>query len=433
MDLSINVVEDVLMRTLTSTIEFDKFCENLDDIGSLLDDSLYLEDVENLGPKGRRTRQKIAKNTIDTTKGAVKLYDDVTDIGGIGIKSGWDLMMKLVSLAVSILNFIVKNIVRIPQLIIRLIDMIQSIPENVRDLIRGNIKLYITVNDIELLYNQGLYGSIDAFINQCEILSRGAMWTKLMQKIGNVVRPGEWGKAESFSNDMNTCKEMKKLYNKFRAVNFKQVTIDMNNPNMVDLYFGNKKIEIHDLHGKTRQFTYYEALEQLVTDINNRKNTLLKLQTDLGEKFAKSQDNQTFATLSPRSRQTVIDTIQMVSKVAEIIGNMTKCIMSDITTIQKTTEQILKRQKELESGHAGKKIIGRNDKGIKDVDVNALPQDVKAYYDQMKKEGRVKVSKYVHDASGNVVQEINGIVDKYDDHCVWVLKKDVPRGVKVLS
>ena len=427
MDLSINVVDDVLMRTMMNSPQFKDFCENIETINSLLDQELYIEDVENLGSRKQRVGRSIVKNTVDTTKGAGAVYGMATDAGGALIKSGWDLMIKLMSLIVRIIKFVVFKVVEIPNMIGRLIDGIQKIPSEIKMKIRGNIKLYITTNDIEILYNQGLYLHLDTFLKQCEMLSSGVMWTTMFRKTNKGVDPNI-----NFDNDMKLCNNMKKEYDYFRKVKFKQVEVDMNDPNTVELYFSNKKMDIHTVDGKVRQCTYYEALEQLIKDINSRKNTLKMLQSDLGDKFETTQANQDFAKLSQRNRQRVIDTIQMVSGTVSIIGNMIKCMMTDINTIQKTTTQIIKRKNSIDSGTAKKKIVGRSDKVIKDLEVNERPQNKKQFIDNMKANGYMKVERLQRDARGNIVDEIKGIVDEYDDDHVWILKSEVPKGVKVL-
>lgn len=429
MDITLNVVDRVLASAIADSPEFYEFCNTLDELGELTSTEMYLyEEVIARGHTAKKDVGDIIRNTGSTTKNVGRAYNDLTSAGGTLIKSAWDLMVKLLSLIVKAIKFISNKIAHIPNMLADLIDMIAKIPANVRAKIRGDIKLYISLDDVKMVFNDAIILHLMTFVNLADQLSKGDMWSSFFKRgahEGKNLKDIIFGK-----NDMKICSKMASEYRYFQGLKFSQTIIDMSNPDTVDAYFGKGTIQIN-YGGNAYHYTYYQALDQLIKQINDGKDILIGLQQDVEAKVSRTQDNDQFASISAGKRQTIMNTIQMMAKTTEILGSMVRYVISDMTTIQKTTKQILARQEEINNKTAKKKIIGRKDKGIEGVDINTDPKEAADYADKMKEQGYVKVDKYIKDPSGNVTKTVQGQDDPYNSGVVWVQKDKVPRGAKV--
>lgn len=326
---------DVILALDITSNEFKEFCEDLDQIRILADSELYLEAMNDRNLQGHDGFKKAMRNTVSTTKDLGSAYNTITTSGGSTIKSFWDLMMKALSLTVRVLSFILKKIAQIPAAIMNIGNKISNIPKNVRDKIRGNIKLYITVNDLSALYNNSLLQRIETFQSLAIRLSEGDMWGTFVKKRTS---PGIFKIKE---NDMKICRDMDKVYEHLRLVEFTQTSIEMNETNR-DIYFGaERSITIKDLHAKTFTGSYYDVLQKLMNDINSWKKSLEKIQNDIGDKYTRSQNNQQFSQLDAFAQQRVSQTIQMISQVISIVGNLVRYVKADLNTIESSVDKIL--------------------------------------------------------------------------------------------
>lgn len=327
---------DVVLTIDTTSNEFKEFCENLDQIRILGDVELYVEAMHDKNNTGAHEGfKKAMRNTVSTTRDLGSAYNTITTSSGDAIKSFWDLMMKALSLTTRALAYIINRIARIPNAILNIGKRVGNIPNDVRDKIRGNIKLYITVNDLSALYNNSLLQRIETFISLGVRLSEGDMWGTFVKK-----RPSS-GIFKVKENDMKICREMDKVYEHLRLIEFTQTSIEMNESNR-NIYFGTEKsITIKDLHTKTFTGSYYDVLHKLMNDINLWKRNLGKIQADIGDKYTKSQENQQFSHLDTFSQQRVSQTIQMISKVIGIIGNLVRYVQYDLNTIESSVNKIL--------------------------------------------------------------------------------------------
>lgn len=432
MKIIFDTIDNIIVDSLIDDVEFYEFCNNLNRMNSLLSTDLYLsEKVDRLDGKSS-TGKNIINNTLKTTKDMAKLYGITTDIGGMSTKSLWDLMMKLLELTSSALLFITKKIVMIPNTITKILDIVSNIPSNVINKIRGNIKLYITVDDIQLLMDKFILEHMMNFISLANQLSKGELWTTMFKQKEPDREQSEYNRVQS-SSDMDTIKKMKQEFSYFAMIKFNETIIDMNDSSNVEGYFGKGKIIYKDIYGVQHSNTYYSSLKELINMITARKGELDLLYSTIGNKMKITQSNQSFSNLSQLQRNSVINSMQMISKTIEIIGNIIKYMMQDLNTIQKSTSQITKRQDKINKGTAKKKLVGMSDDSIKDLDSNKEPiSDIK-YEKEMAGKGYVKVMRFQKDKTGKVTKEIDGIIHSSNKELVWVKKDSVPKGSKIIK
>lgn len=334
----ITVVDEVIASTLGK--DFKEFCESIDQLETLVNPEMYLEAVEDATPNLRRTFKGVHKNTMDTTRDIYHAYGNVVDGNAKLIKSTWDLVMRSIQLITRIIGFILGKISAIPKGILKAAETIANIPETVLNKIKGNIQLYITADDLENLYNQTLIHRIDTFISTANSLSQGELWGTFLSRQAKVVG----GKVYASQNDIKACKQLEKIYEHIKYLEFTPTNIEMKDIKARNMYFGNSKsVKFTDLKGVKFQGTYYEALIKLTKDIESRREDLKKVHEALGQKYNQTQLNQTFGKLSRGDQYRITDTIRMMSKVVSIVGNITKYIMIDMQTITKSTDKMLKK------------------------------------------------------------------------------------------
>lgn len=316
---------------------YTEFCEEL----YLLEDATPSEQamweaVVDSDVEKQKNKSQIVRNTIDTTKSVGRAYGDITDFEGGLIKTSFDLVMKVVHLGTKTLAYVGKAISVIPKSLLSLIDKIGAIPSDVKNKIKGNIKLYITVNDLDMLYNKSMVKKLDDFLVTLQLLTKGEMWgTMFHREVKADKTVGE--------NDMKICARLNSIYKTIENVQFTQTVINMSDERTVGIYFGpDKVINFTDLRGQRHNSTYYEALIQLMDDLNLRKDVLNKLQTDFGAKFSRAEGNQSYAKLSGRDQKQLAITMQQIGKVVTIVGNIVKYVSADIKTMNSAIDSIEK-------------------------------------------------------------------------------------------
>lgn len=339
MDFTINLVDNILVSNLTNTVEFKEYCNDLNELGVIVDPEYYLEAVENKKTGLKRELGKITKNTADTTKKVGSIFNDVTDAGGGLIKGGVDILGASIRLIVKIIKFITDKIMIIPKFIVKVIDNITNLPDTIKNKIKGNITLYITINDIQDLYSQSLMNQLMTFISQAYTLSQGELW-------GTFFHRRKTGSLDASVNDKKLIKEMEKNYNYISNLGFTKSVINMSNMDTINAYFGNaKSVKFIDHTGKRNECTYYEALIKLSKDLGTKKEEIEQIRVMLSDKLANTQANQEFVKVGPNVQKYIYKSVQMVSKIVEIIGNIIKYIITDMNTIEKITDKLLAKKK----------------------------------------------------------------------------------------
>lgn len=434
MEITLNAVDNVLLECISQNPEYIEFCESLSLLQIMTSTVEYMsEAIDGANSKNGVGRQveKIASNTVQTTKDVATLWGITTDAGGAGIKSIWDLAFKLISIAAKALAWIAKKLIMIPNMISSAIDMVTKIPKEVKSRIRGDIRLNITVEDVQSIIDTMCLLHMKNFLMYATQLSKGEMWSTLFHKENSSIAESILNKLfKDESNDIKTIARMKKEYKYFNNLRINPTVVNMNDQNTVECYFGQGTINFTDIHGHPYKETYYMSLKRILNWISEDQNNLNELYIELGTKLQKSQQNATFGKLNSVQQKQVLNVLQMMSDVVKIIGNIMKAVISDMDTIKKTTSQIINRQSKISDGTAKKKLFGRKDTAIKDLDINKDPKSDADYDKIMKQNGYVKINRYVTDKTGKVTKEFKGEVDQVNKRAVWVKVDEMPKGAK---
>lgn len=331
---------------------YNDFCKDLNDLKNILDDELYIEKVkdntENVIKRNIKGSTKGIKRTVDTTKDLVATYSYATRTGGDVINGIWNIITSLLRMAVKIISFIVNKIMIIPDLILKLINDIEKIPQKIRNKIRGNIELYICAEDISMFYNKNILRLTFQFISFANDLADGDMWSTFFNRKGYNKNGNKLSNKlyELTTTDMKLCKNMKSVYDKIKKITFEKSSIDMNDEKTVDIYFGgSKSIKFYDLSGRLHESTYYEALIQLIKDLQGEMKAIEHIRDIIGDKIDRTTVNQELGRLSPSAQERIADTISMVSNVIGIIGNIIRYVMADAKTISNSANKIIETMK----------------------------------------------------------------------------------------
>lgn len=319
--------------------DFDKLCESLDELDALTRPfNIFDEAVRDPSVEANNHKSSVIKNTMDTTRDVMHGYNQTINTGGTIIKAGWDAMVKIINVAFKTLQALINTAIKLPTNIINLTKELAGIPSDVKNKIKGNIKLYITIDDIAMLYNNSLLQRLDTSISTIGLLTRGEMWKTMFNRdLVNELK----ARPTIPPNDMKLCRKLEGEIKAIQNIQFSETLIDMGDPNNIDIYFGNKKcIEFTDLTGRHHNDTYYEALLQLMKDIQSKNNVIQQLQTDFGSKLKKTQDNQTFAQLSGMAQQRVYTTMNEISQVATCVGNIVRYVQTDVNTMENATRKL---------------------------------------------------------------------------------------------
>ncbi|MCM1215409.1 MAG: hypothetical protein NC548_12925 [Lachnospiraceae bacterium] len=320
---------------------YNEFCNTLDELMTLNDDDeMYIEAMDDPRIKNGRGVRKVARRTIETTKDVAGAYGDIIDANGNLLKATWDLVMKSIKLCVRAISWILNKIALIPKFILGVINKIGRVPDYIKAKIRGDIRIYITIDDIALIYNKGLLVDIEQFFSKVEVLTKGEMWGTLFRRRGsNGATHSPFGQ-----NDKKIIKEMRGIYGNISRINFAPTLVKMKDQKTIDTYFGSKKnINFKDVKGKEHSGTYLEVLQQLALTIQNKQNIMKTLQADLQQKFEDTRVNQEFGQLHPSDQRYIFDAMKMVANVITTLGNITRYVMEDVKTINIATETLIKK------------------------------------------------------------------------------------------
>lgn len=348
-------IDDVVFNSLYESTSFREFCSDLDELDSLFDSTMYLEAVTQGSYGWRKDAGKVYSNTMDTIKTTSDIYRYTTDAGGGILAALWKLGTSACKLVARAARWIFFNIDKIPLFFAKVIDGIAEIPANIKNKIRGNIKLYITADDIVHMYSipganrndTALFARLERIINELKELRKGDMWTTYWT---NKTKPEDFfhkfgedflDNKSKHSTDMSKIKSVAEEFRYIKNVKFDKTVVDMNNPDIVDIYFGSaKKISYVDPRGVRKQGSYLESLKNLLDYIADCKEEINDLSKDIGNKFVQTETNMEFAKMGKHAQNTVVNFMQTISKLIDIMGNITRYAMDDVKTIEKSVNQM---------------------------------------------------------------------------------------------
>lgn len=357
MDFEIHIFEECNTNIVNSD-EFHEFCETLDQLAELA----FSVDpfTEKVTDPQKTVGEKIGQAAANTAHGvgsAVGTYNKVTDAGGSMIKGFLDLAMQCINMAASAASFIMKRVGDLPRMVSGLITKSGQITSEMRNKIRGNIQVYISAEDIQMLYNQSLMRRIASFVLKANALSQGTTWGTFFHR--NEVKlqsPDGTVKSDDVTaiNDSKLMGELRTLRNQLGGLKLEPTVIEMKSPVTVAMYFGgtdDPPIIFKDLNGKEHKCFYVQALQQLSSDLKDQSKLLEKIYQDIQNKRDNATGKSDFVNLSGKRQAEIADALNSVSTVIRIIGNFVRYCMADINTVNDALEAIIKK-----GGIAGRAI-----------------------------------------------------------------------------
>lgn len=322
--------------------EFVEIWHMTESVHNMLKDELILtEEVHSSHIGLRKDASKIIHNTVDTTRSANKIAGEVSDAEAGVFKATYDLVAKVAGLAGKFIGWILKWVEKIPTLVIKIIDKITGIPANIRMKIRGDIKLYITVNDLQEIYNQT--NGYTLIRNIEEYIANGSKLVSL----------------EGFDKSLE--KTMAKLTAKIKGVTFSQTMIDLSKEENRNIYLGGQPACTID----GEEITYKEALIHFDNDIKGMKKSLEDIKSEYAKKVSNPDARVEISNMSA-GKQALVNTVSETNiMVLTFITDMLKYIMADMSAIDKAFQKIEK------NGGLPKKFTGK----ARAVKLDSLPQD----------------------------------------------------------
>ena len=365
--------EDVYIPTSARSDLFS-MCKLMEEFDNLMneDDPWYIsEAVQNAEKVG--TLKKINR-TRAVMNDTIAMFDDLTDGQAWLYNEEFNLLRKITKLIGAIGNFLYKIIGWIPRAIIGVINGIGAIPNTVRKLISGNISLYVTIEDIETVYAQGVIGRIDDICAYAQTLSKGEMWSSFLSRmvkgavnIVSHINPKR-NDAKIPANERQVATKLVNTYRELSNINFSQTTINLKNPTIKEIYFGTggdgngKEIKFRGIKILDKHVTTYpEALQILANSIVERQNKLKEVSKMLDIKWDETHANGSWGDLPPLYQTTISRSYKAMAGTIDIVAKIMKYISTDIRTYNKTLDNIKA---------AAEKEKSKADKYNQKVDVN---------------------------------------------------------------
>lgn len=418
-DLDIGDIEDI--NTGINTRSFKEFCEAIDVLRDLdTPDDFFDEKVTDDSTSIRKSLGKAAQNTYTTTKAAGKIYSNITTGGGNLISATWDLFMKGLTAVSKIFVFATNKLSNIPKSISQMSSKIAAIPTDIRNKIRGNIKLYVRIEDISTIYRSNIFKTMDLFFSKANLLASGDTWTTFFSRRsnkkrsydvavlddnGNPVKDAN-GKQETVAvkgkaNDIKICAELKALAGKLHTIDMTPTTIEMSDAETVAKYFGGEgaePIKFVDLHGKHRECsTYLDALQVLVIDLNALVTKTNALQDAIAAKYDRTTINASIGKLNQTQQTIITGSMESIQTASRILGEFVKYIVSDMNTIKSSLLAILNSKDGIAGRRAQDGDTELKDKLQADLDSRKKHREVEAQHRDQLKDIRAKNRKSAKD------------------------------------
>lgn len=325
----IEIIESMaLLDDVELTDLYEKAIEEFDAIDS---GEFILEAMVNAKEEFSKRFDMAMANTKDTTAKALKVYDDTTTGLGKVYKAAADFVLAVFQVIAKFTKFILNIIASVVSAGVNLINFIGNIPENIRDKLRGNIKLYITANDLQH-FEKMIFPSIRSFIVLSQEFTKGDMW-------------GTFFSRNEGRNDMELFKKMKIFAQKVN-VDFVKTTIDLSVAANRNAYFSNTKfINVIDENGNDTQVNYGEALNNIMKKIQSLTPELKNIQTAFGEKVSRTELNGKIAELSASKQMKIRGTVFMIANTVKVLARFVNYAKSDLNTMNHSMKRIKEKYK----------------------------------------------------------------------------------------
>lgn len=341
-------IEDMLFDAFNTSKEYLEFCSDLDELGQLsaYDEGMTYDDTKT---SLKNDIFKIGRNTWDTTKDVGKIYKYATDSKAKTYKGLWDLFVRLLQLITKVIAFIWNMLGRIPVYLLRLIDWITHLPSRIVNKIKGNIELYITVDDIKNIYSVDLFENIGIILKDAKVLMNSEFWTKWKTKIhvDGTKKISKHIEIPVLTKDPGAKKaiqEIVKIYeSKLSKIRFVKSIVDLGREDNVNLYFKTKEITVTNRYMKSHTGSYLDLLNGLITDMKDKQTELQDVSKLVSDNLQAASTEDGFLSLSASDRAAIYRSTQCLSGTINILGNIVKYAQKDIQTIDNARKRIMKK------------------------------------------------------------------------------------------
>lgn len=346
MEGSINAVDSVLESVLSLEIpdvdaldtrsiyercftkeSYNEFLEAIGYIDSATRvDKMYLESVEDKEVKKKGRIKTTISNTVDVAQKTGQMKNDIVDTKATVYKGEFDIVYKIGHAILKVIIGIVSIIINGIKGIGRLLKFIVHLPKNIISKIKGDLHIYITVNDLGTLYNEGLIRKLDKILDYIDALTKN---------------PDKWKSHWVRPDDGTKLKKMHAMVTNIQNIEFTPSTIKMNDQHNVETYlYSETKIEFIDKKGNAFSGSYLEALQQLLEDLQDRQGIFNQVKDIYDDKRQNTEENQNFGKLGVKDQNLIVQGTKDISIVMNLIGKITNYVMHDINEISKAAQKV---------------------------------------------------------------------------------------------
>jgi len=338
-----NILDEFLDRKsfLESCYELralEELCNPVDELQRYFDETYMSEALNDINQSAAKTVGNALKATRDTTTGMVKAHSALTTSLGNAMGTTYNLLYNLAMGIIKIITFIFNSFTILPRMLLKVTNAVGNIPGDVRSKVNGDIQLFITAEDISVMYEHSIIKKLKLFIANAAAMSKGDMWGS---KHHMTSKDNDGEKIKATNNDIGLAKQLHKSYLDLSQISFSKTLIKINDDSVRKLYFSK------DDSGSG---SYFKRMDQLLKDVRGMESDLRDIKKSLEEKYNKTVDNGTFIKMGnsiegSMNQSWITNSISDVSKTMTIIGNLLKNIHEDINTINSAVNKILKADK----------------------------------------------------------------------------------------
>lgn len=336
-DISLAAIEEDMKELDAIEKDFNEaheIIQALDDM-EFMDLSNYTEDVVMKGATGRKERRRQAKEIRkrhgSVAKNTWNSYVNITKVGGNIIFATYNMITKLVDAVIKVVKVMSDKLIALPNAVSGFIDKTSKIIPHIRNKIKGHLNIHIRAENIEQLYEENMFPMIDDVINTGLVMGEGNLWVTRIKDFQ--------------VSDVRLAKRMAKYHKKLNDLKFDEVTINLNDKNNVEMYFGNKEyIKIKD-HGVTKRVNYFGALQQVSIDLRRRQNNIKKVSGVLDKKLRTTEASQQFGRLPEKKQKLIKESVNYVSDSILIIEKFGKYVLRDVNTMNKFIQECINNTK----------------------------------------------------------------------------------------
>lgn len=310
-DLDFNIMDEVINESCSIDIsndvnsfmiEYEEFCNEYDLFNEAVKGGV--QQSRNVVSRAYNKAKENVKGTIKTTSQIGKAYSDTTTAGAIIIKSSFNLALKSVSIANKAFTLMAKIIAAFPDVLLKTINTIEKLPENISATIRGSMDIFITENDLNLFSKQ-IFPDINKFENAALKLLNESNWND-----------------DFLSSTTGAISTMMKQYQLLGKVSFEKTKIALN-ADTINMYLNNKS------NWYTESNKIYENIQSHMKDIKNINDLLTKRIPE--GKLSDDLKN----IKNPKNQEKLVNAIRMISNIIAILAKFINCLYTDMQEVQK--------------------------------------------------------------------------------------------------